>query len=143
MSGPVLSSTAGVTFTQPIGWPLLPLPDEGGRLRYPDLATSVRQRIEVILRTAPGEQLMRPEFGAGLEQLVHAQNTVQLQAATQTRIIEHLVRYEPRMIVDQVLVSASDDQRDLNIAIAYRIRATGVAAQISASVPLAPGGGRA
>jgi uncharacterized protein len=143
MSGPVLSSATGVTFAPPIGWPLMPLPDEGGRLRYPDLAASVRQRIEVILRTAPGEQLMRPQFGAGLEQLVHAQNTPQLQTATQARIIEHLSLYEPRMIVDQVLVSASDDQSELNIAIAYRIRATGVAAQISASVPVSTGGGPA
>lgn len=143
MAGPVLSSTTGVTFRQPIGWPLLPLPDDTGRLAYPDLATSIRQRIEIILRTAPGEQLMHPEFGAGLEQVVHAQNTVQLRSQTQARIEENLAIYEPRIILDQVLVSASDDQRELIVAIAYRIRATGVAAQISASVPLSSGGGTA
>ena len=42
MSGPVLSSSAGVRFADPIGWPLMPVPDADGRLGYPDLATSVR-----------------------------------------------------------------------------------------------------
>ncbi|WP_248595551.1 GPW/gp25 family protein [Candidatus Accumulibacter phosphatis] len=45
-----------------IGWPLFALPDEHGRLDWPDLEASVRQGIRVILSTRPGEQLMRPEF---------------------------------------------------------------------------------
>jgi phage baseplate assembly protein W len=136
MSGPVLSSTAGVVFSQPIGWPLLSVPDEAGRLYYPDLAASVRQRIEAILRTAPGEQLMHPEFGAGVEQLIHEPNTNQLRNRTRARIEEHLSLYEPRILLDQVVVTASDDQRELLIAIAYRLRSTGLASQISARVPL-------
>lgn len=137
MTGPVLSSTAGVTFAQPIGWPLLAVPDEAGRLRFPDLATSVRQRIEVILRTAPGEQLMHPEFGAGIEQLIHEPNMHALRTRTQARIEDHLAAYEPRIVLDQVVVTASEDQRELLIAIAYRIRSTGVATQLSARVPIA------
>jgi hypothetical protein len=42
-----------------IGWPLFALPDEHGRLDWPDLEASVRQGIRVILSTRPGEQLMR------------------------------------------------------------------------------------
>lgn len=41
-----------------LGWPLFPLPDEHGRLDWPDLEASVRQSIRVILSTRPGEQLM-------------------------------------------------------------------------------------
>jgi uncharacterized protein len=143
MSGPVLSSTAGVRFVEPIGWPLLPLPDEGGRLRFPDLPTSIKQRIECILRTTPGEQLMHPEFGAGLERIVHAQNTTALRQQVQALIEEHLAAYEQRILVDQVLVTASDDSRELRVAIAYRIRATGMVAQLSAAVPLSATGGGA
>ena len=51
----------------PIGWPLLPVPGANGELGYPEsLADSVRQQLQVILSTRPGEQLMRPGFGAGL-----------------------------------------------------------------------------
>ena len=60
----------------PIGWPLLSLPDDHGQLGYPDLAESVRQTIRAILVTRPGEQLMRPDFGAGLELLLHEPNSV-------------------------------------------------------------------
>ena len=55
------------TTAPPIGWPLLPVPEDGV-LAFPDLEDSVRQSIQVILLTRPGERLMRPQFGAGLDQ---------------------------------------------------------------------------
>ena len=56
---------------QSIGWPLLPFPDQNGELAYPPvLAESVRQQLQVILSTRPGEQLMRPGFGAGLTEFL-------------------------------------------------------------------------
>src|SRR6478735_5630729 len=116
MSGPVLSSSAGVRFAEPIGWPLMPVPDADGRLGFPDLATSVRERIEAILRTAPGEQLMRPAFRGGLEE----------------RIGDHLAAFEPRILIDRVSVVEGDDSASLLVTIAYRLRATGVAGRISA-----------
>jgi uncharacterized protein len=136
MAGPVFSTSAGTRFAQPIGWPLFVVPDAGGRLNYPDLETSVRERIEVILRTAPGEQLMRARFGVGLEQMIHRPNTLQLRSAVEVRIGEHLAAYEPRIMVDRIVAIAGDDQRSLLITIAYRIRTTGIAGQISAQVPL-------
>lgn len=126
----------GTSFTQPIGWPLFAVPDASGRLNYPDLETSVRQRIEAILRTAPGEQLMRARFGVGLEQMIHRPNTLQLRSEVETLIAEHLAAYEQRIMVDRIVAIPGDDQRSLLITIAYRIRITGVAGQISAQVPL-------
>lgn len=136
MSGPVLSSARGVRFAEPIGWPLMPLPDEDGRLRYPDLPTSVRERIEAILRTTPGEQLMRATFGVGLERLVHQPNTPALRTGLEERIGEHLAAFEPRILVDRIIVAEGDGGSSLLITIAYRLRATGVAGRISAQVPL-------
>jgi phage baseplate assembly protein W len=136
MSGPVLSSTAGVRFAEPIGWPLMPVPDAEGRLRYPDLATSVRQRIEAILRTAPGEQLMRATFGVGLERLLHQPNTRALRSGLQDRIAEHIAAFEPRIMIDRVMVADGEDNRSLLVTIAYRLRATGVAGRVLAQVPL-------
>ena len=70
-----------------IGWPLFALPDEAGRLDYPTLEDSVRQLIRVVLSTRPGEQLMRPDFGGGLDTQLHQPNT----PATRRRI-QDLVR---------------------------------------------------
>ena len=136
MAGPVLSSTGGVQFGQPIGWPLMPVPDDGGRLNYPDLSTSVRERIEAILRTAPGEQLMRPGFGVGLERVVHEPNTLALRGNLEERIAEHLKAFEPRILIDRIAVAEGDDSASLLVTIAYRLRATGVVGQVAAQVPV-------
>lgn len=136
MSGPVLSSTRPQPATLPIGWPLFAVPEADGRLRWPDLATSVKQRIEVILRTAPGEQLMLPEFGAGLEKLLHQPNTNQLRMALQAQLSAILPAWEPRMLLDNLAVDSSHDGRELIISIAYRLRNTGAPAQLSVSVPV-------
>jgi phage baseplate assembly protein W len=136
MSGPVLSSSAGMRFAEPIGWPLMPVPDADGRLGYPDLATSVRERIEAVLRTAPGEQLMRPVFGVGLETLIHQPNTLALRSGVEERIGEQLRAFEPRILIDRIVVAEGADANSLLVTVAYRLRATGAAGSISAQVPL-------
>jgi len=135
-SGPVLTSDRATQFRPPLCWPLLPVPDEDGRLRYPDLETSVRQRIEAVLRTAPGEQLMRPEFGAGLEQAIHMPNSSGFRAELQRRLSAHIRAYEPRIALDRVDVAQTPDPTVLAVTIAYRIRQIGIATAISVAVPV-------
>jgi uncharacterized protein len=136
MTGPVFTTQKTKLPSIPIGWPLLPVPDSSGQLRWPDAARSVRELIEVILRTIAGEQLMHPGFGAGLETLIHQPNNLTVRAQTQDVITAALKRYEDRIIVDQVDVDSGADPRELNVTIAYRIRLTGSADQISARVPV-------
>jgi phage baseplate assembly protein W len=136
MAGPVLSSSRAPAARPPLCWPLLPVPDADGRLLFPDLETSVRQRIEAVLRTSPGEQLMRPAFGGGLERLIHQPNTVEVRARTQDALVQHVSAYEPRILLDRVEVKAGEDPRELLVTIAYRIRATGAAGAVSARVPV-------
>jgi len=136
MSGPVYTSGKANLPIFPLGWPLLPHPDGSGQLRWPNAATSVREMIEVILRTVPGEQLMRPRFGAGLEALIHQPNTLTVRAETQDAIVSALKRYEDRILVDSVDVSSDADPRELVVTIAYRLRLTGAAGQMSARVPV-------
>ena len=112
------------------------MPDDRGRLTYPDLETSVRQRIEAILRTSPGEQLMRPEFGAGLERAIHMPNNTGFRSELQRRISSHVRAYEPRVVVDRVEVSSAPDPSVLLVTIAYRIRQLGIATAISVAVPV-------
>jgi phage baseplate assembly protein W len=111
---------------RPIGWPLLPLPDENGQLSYPSLEQSVRQTIEVILRTRPGEQLMRPDFGAGLDLFLHEPNDDDTRRRIRERIAESLGRFEPRIQLDRVDVDEVDGRpAHVRIEIAYRLRRTG------------------
>lgn len=136
MSGPILTSSRGAQIRPPLCWPLLPVPDDTGRLGFPDLETSVRQRIEAILRTSPGEQLMRPYFGAGLELAVHRPNNSGVRAELQRDIAAHIRAFEPRILLDQVEVASGDDPSLLFVTLAYRIRQIGVATAMTVSVPV-------
>lgn len=136
MSGPVLTSSRGAQIRPPLCWPLLPVPDESGRLNFPDLEASVRQRIEAILRTSPGEQLMRPHFGAGLELAIHRPNNAGVRADLHRDIAAHIRAFEPRIVLDQLEVETGDDPSLLIVTIAYRIRQIGVATSMTVSVPV-------
>ncbi len=96
---------------EPIGWPLLAVPDANGELRYPDLASSVRAQIQVLLATQPGEQLMRPTFGAGLEALLGEPNTIATRTRIRELVLEALARWEPRITVDGVTVEPVADSQ--------------------------------
>lgn len=106
-----------------INWPLLPLPDENGHLGYPGLAESVRQSIRIILSTRPGERVMRPAFGGGLENLLHEQNTLTTRRRIRDLITESLQRWEKRILLDRVDVwEIEDHPTSVRVEIAYRLR---------------------
>lgn len=108
---------------EPIGWPLLAVPDENGQWDYPDLARSVRQMIQVILSTRPGEQLMRPDFGAGLENLLSEPNTLATRSRIHDLIEESLKHWEPRIAVEAIAVDpVADDPGAVRVEIAYRLK---------------------
>jgi hypothetical protein len=116
----------------PITWPLLPTPDAHGRLHWPaSLDLSVEESIRVILSTRPGEQLMRPDFGAGLDRFLHEPDSIVVRRRIHDAVRESLVRWEPRITVDDVEVDGDpDDPGLIRVRIAYRLRRTGEARSI-------------
>jgi phage baseplate assembly protein W len=120
-----------------LGWPLLPLPDEHGRLDWPSLETSVRDLIRVVLSTKPGEQLMRPGFGAGLELLLHEPNNVATRRRIRERVQEALTRWEQRILLDRVDVLEVDGRpNELRVEIGYRLARTGAPVETALTVQL-------
>jgi len=135
MSAPILHAA------EPRGWPLLPVPDEAGELRYPDLDESVRQQIKVILTTRPGEQLMRPDYGAGLDNYAHEPNTLTTRRRIRDAVNGSLTRWEPRILLDRVEVWEVDDRPgEVRVEIGYRLRRTGAARTLGAVIALAAEG---
>lgn len=120
-----------------LGWPLLARPDGAGRLVYPSLAESVRQSIQIILQTRPGEQLMRPDFGAGLQNFLHEPNTLTTRQRIHDTITEALARWEPRVVVDRIDVwEVADRPSELRVELAYRLRRTGAPEQLGLTIQL-------
>jgi phage baseplate assembly protein W len=112
---------------RPTSWPLLPVPDAHGQLDFPTPEDSVRQMIQVILRTRPGEQLMRPEFGGGLDLYLHEPNTIDTRRKIRDLVATALVRWEPRLLLDRVDVDeVADRPAHVRVEIAYRLRRTGL-----------------
>lgn len=120
---------------EPLGWPLLPVPDANGQLHYPGLAQSVREQIQVLLSTRPGEQLMHPGFGAGLENLLTEPNTVATRSRIQELVGDALKRWEDRIVVDGIAVDPVSDAATgvpdgVRVEIAYRLLRTGAPARV-------------
>jgi phage baseplate assembly protein W len=110
----------------PISWPLLPYPDDQGKLTYPDLEKSIRDCIKVILSTRPGEQLMRPRFGAGLQDFLDLSNTITVRRQIHDAVSHALELYEPRISVDRVDVDPVENApAQLRVQVFYRLARTG------------------
>lgn len=124
-------------FPPPIGWPLLPVPDPRGELAWPGLEASVAQQIRVILSTRPGEQLLRPRFGAGLTNLLHEPDTVTTRRRLRDLVTGSLERHEPRIVLDRVDVEQTPGRRgELLVTIGYRLRRTGAPGRLSVTLDL-------
>ena len=125
---------AASTYQDPVSWPFLPVP-QAGQLLYPTLEQSVRDSIRVILSTRPGEQLMRPRFGAGLRNFRGEGNTVSLRRQIQTAVLTNLQNYEPRIIVDAVDVDAVPDApSEVHVQIYYRVLRTNTQQQMGVTL---------
>ena len=108
-----------------IGWPALGQPDENGRLRWPSLADSIEQHLRVLMLTRPGEQLMRPTFGIGIQRFVNQPDTVTTRAELRDVILDGVSSFETRILVESLEVT-SEPQRPgtVRIELRYRIRRT-------------------
>jgi phage baseplate assembly protein W len=77
----------------------------------------------LILSTAPGERLMRPDYGCGIHDLVFEANTPSLRGTMQTIVRQSLVRCEPRIdVIDVRVDTPADSPTHLVIRIDYRLR---------------------
>jgi phage baseplate assembly protein W len=84
---------------------------------------SIRQSIWTILGTAPGERVMRPDFGCGLHDLVFGVNSAGTAGAVAAAVREALQLWEPRIDVLDVYAAPDAEQANLLLVeITYRVR---------------------
>lgn len=99
--------------------------DSRGRIAMNSLEDHVRQSIFLILQTAKGERVMRPDFGAGLQNLVFSPINATTAALVQHEVKDALVHFEPRIDVLDVYVTVDPEQENaLLINLRYRVRTT-------------------
>jgi phage baseplate assembly protein W len=75
-------------------------------LAWSEGANKVQESIWMILATAPGERVMRPDFGCGIHDLVFRANTPALHERVRSRVREAVLAFEPRIELQRVEVSS-------------------------------------
>jgi hypothetical protein len=79
----------------------------------------VRQSIETILDTEPGERVMEPLFGCGLRRYLMAPNNAATRTAIRNDVVEALTLWEPRIRVTEVSVTPGEVPTLLYLDIAF------------------------
>ena len=97
--------------------------DSRGRTASTDDDDHIRDMVEQLLFTSPGERVNRPDFGSGLLQMVFAPNRSELASALQFTTQAELQRFLGDLIdLQQLDVSVSD--ATLTVIVKYVVRAT-------------------
>jgi phage baseplate assembly protein W len=91
--------------------------DGRGRTMDP-LTDYLRQLVEQVLFTSPGERVNLPDFGSGLLQLPFAPNSVELAAATQFTVQAALQKWLSGYVKVQSVI-ASADEATLTVTVSY------------------------
>ena len=100
---------------------------KGGQLAMSSGEDLIGESIIIILGTAKGERVMRPDFGCGIQELVFAPNDTSTATLLTFHVKEALLKWEPRIEVLSVdVLSDSGETNRLNISIEYRVKTTNV-----------------
>jgi phage baseplate assembly protein W len=99
--------------------------DHTGSIRLTDGAADIDAAMQVVLATAPGERVMRAQFGCRIWDLLFEPVTANVLGLMAQAVRDALAQWEPRVEVEQV--NAVPDPRDsalVMITIEYRVKAT-------------------
>ncbi|WP_421658672.1 GPW/gp25 family protein [Leptothermofonsia sp. ETS-13] len=109
----------GVGWTSPVSL------NSNGQVEMAHYEEAVRQSIWMILSTAHGERLMRPDFGCGIHDLVFALNSAATIGQLSNAVNQALIQWEPRIDLLSVDVFPDLDLPGrLLIQINYQVRTT-------------------
>jgi phage baseplate assembly protein W len=112
------SSLADQWLGSGLRFPIRPDPVTG-RLAGNTGMERLRQSIEQILDTEPGERIMLPAFGCGLRRYVMEPNTLTTRTAMREDITAALEQWEPRIRLTNVAVTPDEEPSLVWIEIAY------------------------
>jgi uncharacterized protein len=108
-------------------------PSSGGVAALSD-DDKLRDNVVHIILTNIGERMMRRGYGAGLRQLVQDPNNQVLWTIIQHQIGKSVGLLEPRVMLQQLTISQSDDLATVLVNVNYTVRRTQAAQSLSIPV---------
>ena len=107
------------------GWKFPVTTGAEGHITMSQYEQDIKEALWIILSTAKGERVMRPEFGCGIHDFVFASINTSTLALIESSVREALTIWEPRIELIKVEVSTERiDEGKLFITIEYRMRTT-------------------
>ena len=97
--------------------------DNQGRTAETDDNTHIRDMIEQVLFTSPGERVNRPDFGSGLLQLVFQPNSSELATTTQF-LVQGALKQWLGDLIDVSEVEVINEDSILQVTIVYTVLKT-------------------
>ena len=90
------------------------------------IVETLRQNLKTLVLTNPGERVMEPGFGVGLEKFLFERFTESTYASIQEAIVEQVKTYMPQIAIKNFEVSTDGiDNSELRILIEYVITPLG------------------
>lgn len=109
--------------------------DGSGQTATTDLSVYVQNLILLVLETNPGERVNRPDFGAGLRQLVFGGMDAALASAAETLVRSKLLQFLGDAISINTLTVTLGNEA-VTVDVTYFVTHTQTAATSSVTVPL-------
>ncbi|MBQ1267796.1 MAG: GPW/gp25 family protein [Proteobacteria bacterium] len=102
-----------------------------GGTEVSDEDANIRQSMMLILGTAPGERLYRPDFGCAIHDIMFEPNTMLTAAKIEYEVKKSLLAFEPRVADVEVKAAPDiDEPTRMNVSITYVIRKTNTTANL-------------
>ena len=108
------------------GWAFPPtFEHHSGQVAMTTAAADIRQSLEIILGTQPGERSLHPNFGCELNQFLFESIEQGVLTSIQSVVSDALLYHEPRIKVNRIAVTPDSTQPGLLlIEIEYTVRQT-------------------
>jgi phage baseplate assembly protein W len=108
-----------------IGWKFPIKVNARGGISQSSGPERVQDAVWVIIKTSLGERVMRPRFGAGVDEYVFQSNSPATRAALATAIKGALLEWEPRIDLEPVRVDpVPGEPSQVLVSVEYRLRST-------------------
>lgn len=108
-----------------IGWKYPVRVGNEGRIAMSQYETDIKESIWIIIGTAKGERMMRPDFGCGIHELVFAPINTATITLVENSVKEALTFWEPRVeLIKVAALSEYAAEGKLLVNIDYRVRTT-------------------
>jgi hypothetical protein len=108
-----------------VGWKYPVTTDGNGKIAISRYEEDIKEAILIILLTAKGERLMRPDFGCGVNDYVFSSINSLNISRIENEVREALTLFEPRIEVLDIKTDTKEENNGkLMIEITYKVRAT-------------------